>query len=144
MHKASTSAGVAAAIHAGWRGTDAEIVRKTVEAMKRAHGVEASDLAAAIGPAIGRCCYEVGEELAAKFASNPVFGVSVVDRTRGAPHLDLALANRRLLIAAGVSPGAIDDLAACTCCDAGSFFSHRRDAGRTGRHLAVIASRAQG
>lgn len=136
--------GVAAAIHAGWRGTYAEIVRKTVEAMKRVHGVEASDLCAAIGPAIGKCCYEVGDDLAAKFTAHPSFGASVVDRTRSAPHLDLALANRRLLWAAGLPAEAIDDLAACTCCDEGNFFSHRRDAGRTGRHLAVIASRARG
>jgi len=130
--------GVSAAVHAGWRGTHAKIVARTVEVMSRAFGVRARSLRAAIGPSIGPCCYEVGTDLLSKFAADSDFGdcTRVVD---GSPRLDLWTANATLLARAGVSMSHVDRLDACTSCDPTRFYSHRRDAGRTGRHLAVIA-----
>jgi tRNA threonylcarbamoyl adenosine modification protein YeaZ len=87
-------------------------------------------LSAAIGPGIGPCCYEVGEEVATPFRET--FGADVVRDGR----LDLWTAAERALRAAGVEQVERFDL--CTACDSGRFFSHRRDEGRTGRQ-GVIA-----
>jgi polyphenol oxidase len=126
-----------AAVHAGWRGTEARIAAAAVSALE-AEGTSPSQLRAAIGPCIGRCCYEVGEDLAERFGR--AFGDSVIDRSSGQrPHLDLRQAVRLTLQAAGVAAEAIEDVPGCTACDAEAFFSHRRDRGRTGRHLAFVA-----
>jgi len=111
-------------LHAGWRGMLAGIVAAGVRALGGAR------LAAAIGPSIGPCCYEVGEEVAVPFRE--AFGDDVVRDGR----LDLWLAAERALRAAGVEQVDRSDL--CTCCHADRFFSHRRDQGRTGRQ-GVIA-----
>jgi hypothetical protein len=130
--------GVSAAVHAGWKGTVAHIATRTIEAMVRVHGTRPSDLIAAIGPRIGRCCFEVSADLALRFETDAAFGPDTVDSSRPARvTVDLALANRKLLESAGVT--ALEVLDFCSSCDSGRFFSHRRDAGRTGRHLAVIA-----
>lgn len=136
---ADREGGRVAAVHSGWRGTDLGIVRRAVESLV-ADGAKAEGLAAAIGPSIGACCYEVSEELAARFEER--FGEEVVSRPQessGAPHLDLPRAVRITLRKAGIPEANIDDLARCTACEGAHFFSHRRDRGRTGRHLALIA-----
>jgi hypothetical protein len=97
--------------------------------------VEAGRLRAVIGPSIGPCCYEVSEELAARFAA--AFGAAVVRRDGHGPRLDLWAANLAALREAGV--GEVEILGRCTACDRSSFFSHRRDAGRTGRMVAFAA-----
>lgn len=125
-----------AAVHSGWRGTAARIAEAAVAELGRA-GATARTLRAAIGPAIGVCCYEVSEDLAARFAD--AFGPEVVRREEGRPRLDLRLAVRRTLTAAGVPEAHIEDVPGCNACDAARFFSHRRDRGGTGRHLAFIA-----
>ncbi len=126
-----------AAVHSGWRGTVARIGEAAVAALARA-GTPPSALRAAIGPSIGACCYEVGEDLAGRFVE--AFGAEVVRRdAEGRPRLDLRLAVRRTLAAAGVREEAIEDVPGCNACDAERFFSHRRDRGGTGRHLAFIA-----
>ncbi len=79
----------------------------------------------------------MGEDLAVRFAE--VFGAEVVRRPGPAPQLDLRLAVRRTLVSAGVPEAHIEDVPGCNACDAGRFFSHRRDRGGTGRHLAFIA-----
>jgi polyphenol oxidase len=111
-------------LHAGWRGLLAGIVAAGVRALG------ARNLAAAIGPSIGPCCYEVGEEVAAPFRE--AFGADVVRDGK----LDLWTSAERALRAAGAERVDRSDL--CTACDAGRFFSHRRDHGRTGRQ-GVIA-----
>ena len=113
-----------AVIHAGWKGLLAGIVDAGVAALGD------GALAAAVGPAIGPCCYEVGEEVAAPFRER--FGSDVV---RGR-HLDLWASAERALHAAGVER--VDRFDRCTACEPETFFSHRRDAGRTGRQ-GVIA-----
>jgi purine-nucleoside/S-methyl-5'-thioadenosine phosphorylase / adenosine deaminase len=113
-----------AILHAGWRGLLAGIVASGVRALG------SSGLEAVIGPSIGPCCYEVGEEVAAPFRE--AFGDDVVRELR----LDLWTSAERALRAAGVDR--VDRLDLCTSCDGERFFSHRRDRGRTGRQ-GVIA-----
>jgi hypothetical protein len=136
---ADPETGVVAAVHAGWRGTLARAVAEGVAALAREAGAPPERLLASIGPSIGPCCYEVSPDLAARFAE--AFGPAVV-RAGPVPKLDLWSANAAALGAAGVAPGNIEKLARCTACERDLFFSHRRDAGRTGRQLAFIAPRA--
>lgn len=111
-------------LHAGWRGLLAGIVAAGVRALGGRR------LAAAIGPSIGPCCYEVGDEVAAPFLE--AFGDDVVRDGR----LDLWTSAERALRAAGVEQ--VDRFDVCTSCEHERFFSHRRDHGKTGRQ-GVIA-----
>jgi YfiH family protein len=113
-----------AVLHVGWRGVLAGILEAGVAA------AGGGAVAAAIGPGIGACCYEVGEEVAAPFRAR--FGDDLVAGSR----LDLPEAAERGLRAAGV--GSVERSAHCTACEPDLFFSHRRDRGRTGRQ-GVIA-----
>ena len=122
--RADTRRPAVAVLHVGWRGLLAGIVAESTEAV--GHGA----LAAAIGPGIGPCCYEVGEEVAAPFRER--FGHDVARESR----LDLWTCAERALRAAGV--GRVDRFDRCTACEPETFFSHRRDAGSTGRQ-GVIA-----
>jgi len=125
-----------AAVHSGWRGTVARIGEAAVATLARA-GAPPATLRAAIGPAIGACCYEVSEDLAQRFVD--AFGAEVVRRDGPGPRLDLRLAVRRTLLEAGLPEASIEDVPGCNACDPERFFSHRRDRGGTGRHLAFIA-----
>jgi len=113
-------AGVAI-LHCGWRGLAAGIVARGAAA------VSATD--AAIGPGIGRCCYEVGEDVLATFAK---LGPGIASGRM----LDLTAVAERLLRRAGVER--IETAGICTSCDVARFFSHRRDAGRTGRQAGLV------
>jgi purine-nucleoside/S-methyl-5'-thioadenosine phosphorylase / adenosine deaminase len=113
-----------AVLHAGWRGLLEGIVAAGAEALG------GGGLAAAVGPGIGPCCYEVGEDVAAPFRRR--FGHDVVRNGR----LDLWTSAERALRAAGVEH--VDRVDRCTACEPQTFFSHRRDRGITGRQ-GVIA-----
>jgi len=134
---ADPASGAVAAVHAGWRGTIARAAAAAVEALVARCGARPGELLAAIGPSIGPCCYEVSDDLAARFEE--AFGEGVVDRRRAAPRLDLWEANARALAAAGLPGPRIDRLGRCTSCERHLFFSHRRDGGSTGRQVAWIA-----
>lgn len=112
--------GGVAMVHAGWRGLAGGILAAAADAVEAA--------AAAIGPGIGPCCYEVGEEVLSAFAG---LGEGVA---RGRM-LDLPEAARRSLAKAGVK--SIESAGLCTSCEEELFFSHRRDEGRTGRQAGV-------
>ena len=116
-----------AAVHAGWRGTAAHIARRALEEMHRLYGTDAGDVCAAIGPGIGKCCYEVGTDVARQF-----------DMEQAGP-IDLAAINRRQLLDAGVAEHRIDVLGGCTKCDARLFHSYRRDQLAAGRMISYIA-----
>jgi polyphenol oxidase len=133
---ADPATGAVAAVHAGWRGTIARAPDAAVQALAGLVGAEPERLLASIGPSIGPCCYEVSPDLADRFMRE--MG-PVVRANPGAPHLDLWEANRRSLLEAGLQPERVEVVGRCTSCDIGSFFSHRRDRGRTGRHVAFIA-----
>lgn len=115
-----------AAVHAGWRGTAAEIVIRTLEKMGEQFGTDPKDVFAVIGPGIGACCYFVGEDVARKFGR------------KIACHLDLAAVNRRQLLMAGMPGEQIDAVGSCTFCDAEMFYSFRRDKEQAGRMVSYI------
>ncbi len=136
---------VAGAVHAGWRGTALSIAEKTVEVMCNRYGSRAADIVAAMGPAIGPCCYEVGEEVEEAFCREengfPFPWKSALFRMpeKGVrKHFDLAGANRLQLLRSGIRPENISLPDACTCCDADSFYSYRRDGNATGRQGALV------
>ena len=113
--------GGVAMLHCGWRGLAAGIVARGAEA------IGATD--AAVGPGIGPCCYEVGDDVLGAFAG---LGGSVASGRM----LDLAEVARRLLREAGVER--IESAGLCTSCEEDAFFSHRRDAGRGGRQAGLV------
>jgi polyphenol oxidase len=114
-----------AAVHAGWRGSAARIVRRTLDTMCLEFGTVPGAVVAAIGPGIGKCCYEVGQDVARNF-------------NRGAGALDLAGINREQLVQAGVPAGHIDTLDRCTKCERELFHSYRRDKDRAGRMISFV------
>jgi YfiH family protein len=153
--------------HAGWRGTLKRIVEKGVGEMHRYFGSHPRDLKAAIGPGIHGCCYEVGAEVRDKFHSQFAYAAKlfreVEERdpvrekypmlflTARAPghsvlpkniFLDLVEANRRQLMAAGVSAKSIEASPLCTNCHTDLLFSYRAEKGKTGRMMAVVGIRA--
>jgi YfiH family protein len=118
------------AVHSGWRGTAAGIVARAAELMGERFGTRAADLHAAIGPAIGKCCYEVGPEVAAQF--------SIEGRT----HLDLPEINRAKLAEIGIPADRIYVSQLCTMCCAEEFHSFRRDKEAAGRLYSFVGLRA--
>ncbi len=125
------------AVHAGWRGTAAQIVKRAVEMLGSTFSSDSAHIHAAIGPCIHECCYEVGEEVAQKFS--PFF--PEWKSTPGKRRLDLPEANRRQLHAAGVDPKHVYDCGRCTACEPDVFFSYRRNPKDPGRMLASIGRR---
>jgi YfiH family protein len=127
-----SASGAVGAVHCGWRGVAAGVVSRSLARLCELASAGASEVAVALGPGIGRCCYEVGEEVADAFrakSSNP----HIVEQGK----LDLALVIRLELEQAGVDPGSIFDTGLCTSCHADLFFSHRRDRGLTGRQAGL-------
>lgn len=127
-----------AAVHSGWRGTDADIAARAVESLA-ARGSRPEKLLAAVGPAIQQCCYVVSPELARHFAER--FGSDVVVARGDEFRLDLSRAVVLTLRRVGVKVAHMDVLQDCTACDSARFFSHRRDSGRTGRHINFVVHR---
>jgi polyphenol oxidase len=115
-----------AAVHAGWRGTAAQIARRAVEAMSARFGTAPGELRVAIGPGIGNCCFEVGPEVAEQFGRS------------GRTHIDLAQENRRQLLDAGVTAERIYASKLCTMCSSEDFHSFRRDRDAAGRMHSYV------
>ena len=155
--------GAVAAFHAGWRGTLRRIVESGVGRMRLEFGSAPEDLVAAVGPAIGQCCYGVGEEVEQEFRSQFAYAGELLREvydsdpvhkkypllfmSQRAPghgemgpslHLDLQEANRRQLLAAGLPSDSVQVLGHCTSCRTDLFFSYRAEQGLTGRMLALI------
>ena len=120
--------------HGGWRGLEAGVLRNTVEAMRREYGTEPATLQAAIGPHIGVCCYEVGEDVAARFAGIPR---ALREDKEGRRYLNLGRVARAELSAAGLDPEYVSISAPCTSCFVDAYFSHRAE-GITGRFAAIV------
>jgi YfiH family protein len=161
---ADTRQRVVAAIHAGWRGTLARIAVKTLGQMRMEFGTRPRDVVAALGPAIGRCCYEVGPEVAQAFAAQfppatdwfdgPFEQLAHGEEPLWLPwltmmppghvpppprvQLDLRASNRWQLIDAGVPEKQIDVCDLCTACRMDLLFSYRREGAKTGRLMSVI------
>ena len=154
-----------AAIHAGWRGTLARIAEKTVGEMRKQFGSKPADIVAALGPAIGGCCYEVGTELVTEFTSqfadaeeyfdeprtgeepNPLQWLNMMPPGHQPPpknvRLDLRKANRSQLLAAGLADRNIFVSNLCTACHTDLFFSYRKEGANSGRLLSVVGVRPE-
>ncbi len=133
---ASADGRIVGAAHAGWRGVVGNVVEKTVRAMRE---TGAGEIIAAIGPGISADHLEVGPEVAEEFTRHDLAAAVRPPRDGGKPHVDLQAAILLQLQCAGVTR--VDGNELCTFRDAAEFYSHRRDAGRTGRLAGVIMAR---
>ncbi|MCL4524489.1 MAG: peptidoglycan editing factor PgeF [Acidobacteria bacterium] len=156
-----------AAVHAGWRGTLKRVAEKTLGKMRMTFGSRPRDVLAVLGPAIGRCCYRVGPEVAQAFNSqfaqakdwfdgpfdrivaddtpNPLQWLNMHPPGHQPPppfvYLDLLAANRWQLVNAGLPARSIFASDLCTACRKDILFSHRAEFGKTGRLMGVIGIR---
>lgn len=125
--------------HAGWRGTVLKISQAILEAMRQAFGTKAETCQVLLGPHIGPCCYQVGEEV--KIAGEQVFGPAwemVWQYREGKGYLDLAGANSLALVEAGIPLENVRVANACTACQHQTFYSYRAAGGITGRFAALV------
>lgn len=120
-----------AAVHAGWRGSAAQIASGAVSVMQKQFSSEPGTMFAFIGPSAGPCCYNVGEDVASLFSKD------VVESRKRSLYLDLKKENKRQLMHAGLSAKNIETSGFCTICTPG-LQSYRRDNDRSGRMMGVI------
>lgn len=131
-----------AAVHAGWRGTVADVAGATVKAMRDAYGSRPESLLAFIGPAIGPCCYEVGDEVIEAWRATAGADAGAAVRAGlSREHFHLQAANALLLERVGLRPDHIELAGICTRCNGERWFSHRGQGATTGRFAAVISLR---
>jgi hypothetical protein len=126
--------------HAGWRGTAAMIAFRMVSTMMEFYGSDPATMIAALGPAIGPCCYRVGEEVVRAIRPTlPNWQGAIRPNGDGHFSLDLWEANRQQLMDCGLREVQTGRL--CTACLAHEFFSHRGEGGSTGRFAALLGIR---
>jgi YfiH family protein len=128
--------------HAGWRGTMKNAAGATVKAMVNQLGCRPRNILAVIGPAIGPCCYEVGQDVITAAAESLASSDSLFVRRNGSAdhaHFDMWEANRQQLLSAGVEQ--VVQTGLCTACRTNEFFSHRAEKGKTGRFGVIIGIR---
>lgn len=123
-----------ACVHSGWRGTASRISANAVNLMHKHFGSDARCLIAAVGPCIGACCYEVGQDVYDGFAMPRHFA----KKQSGKYMLDLKGANREVLEDAGLLPGNIFVTDECTMCKSDLYYSHRATGGKRGNMTAMI------
>jgi len=133
---------VVAGFHAGWRGTAAGIVEQGIAGLVGELGCDPADMIGAIGPSIGACCYTVGEEVRSTFEKRFRYAAELFSDRADGMHVDLAEANRRQLVGAGLRADAVTVLGECTACARWNgrrkYFSHRAERGFTGRSMGLI------
>lgn len=138
--------GAFAAVHAGWRGTLAQVALKALNRMATEYGTKPEDVRVAIGPAAGACCYEVGTDVIDAFRSSfPNQDLFTATREAHAC-IDLLRSNREQLLSAGVVAEQINIAPLCTMCRTDLFFSYRREKnvrGKVGRLMSVIGRTGQ-
>jgi polyphenol oxidase len=134
---------IIAAVHAGWQGTAAKLVSKTVAGLKSVFACNPKNLQAVIGPCIGKCCYEVDTPVRQAFSQSGMPWDSFAEQSgEGKWRLSLSAANRDLLISAGLPASSIKSSDMCVSCHRELFFSYRRDGGETGRQMGFIMLKA--
>jgi hypothetical protein len=128
------------AVHSGWRGTFARIGAKTVRRMTEQYGTNPANLQAAIGPAIGVCCYEVGDEVCEQFRAEhgDSIGKYFPAEPGKKPYCDLKAMNKAFLMEVGIPGDNIQVSDLCTMCNPGLFYSHRRSGTKRGTMAAFI------
>lgn len=127
---------IGAVIHAGWRGTALNIVTKTVEKMVSDFATNPCDISALIGPAIGFCCYNVGEDVFSQLAKTVKNFRGLSEIRGGNIYVDLKNINKQQLLESGVKN--IDVTTYCTVCNNDLFYSYRNENATTKRHSAVL------
>jgi len=133
------------AAHAGWRGTRLGISAHILTQMQRAYGSRAEDVQVLLGPAIGPCCYPVGEEVATAFLSEDRgYEAYVIPAGGGTWRVDLAGINRYQLLRKGVRETNIVSTSLCTSCQRDLFFSVRAQGEPTGRQISLIGFKEDG
>lgn len=129
---------VVAALHAGWKGTAGQICKKGVETLVEMFDSHPRHILAAVGPGIGPCCYEVDAPVREAFAKSSDWEFIATEISKERWGLDLAAANHRQLLAAGLAEENITLAGRCVSCEHDLFFSYRRDNGDTGRQMGFI------
>lgn len=124
-------------IHAGWRGTAGSIVIEAVKNLGERSGARPQEMIAAVGPAIGPCCFEAGEEVAQALSATVSGFEALIKRTAPKPFPDLKAFNALQLLQVGVAEVDVSDW--CTSCNTKIFYSHRKESGKTGRQGAIAA-----
>lgn len=140
---------ICAAVHAGWRGTVSRIALKVIRKLEKEFGVAPENLLVSIGPSIGACCYEVDDRVLIPLSTQLPHARRFIRKfCRGTPDgtvicqsIDLSALNKSELLTSGVKLHRIQEAGLCTSCHESLFFSHRRDGGITGRHIAVVGFR---
>jgi YfiH family protein len=123
--------------HAGWKGTTKNIAGEMIDSWKK-DGIKAEEIYAAIGPSIGKCCYEVDDGVITHIKGLHLNDDTLFEQTaKGKYQLDLKSVNRELLLKAGVQTSHLSISNYCTSCS-NLFFSHRKEEGKTGRMMAYI------
>lgn len=128
---------VAAAVHAGWRGTATGILRETIGTMAQRFSSSPEDIFVAIGPSIRGCCYEVGDDVASAVDEGTGEG-PYQTRREGRCFLDLSSANMIQAVSSGIPEGNIWKSPECTCCNPERFYSYRQAKGTIGRQGGFI------
>ena len=119
---------IVAVVHAGWRGTLAGIAPKMIRLLNSQHDISPDGIEAALGPAIGPCCYEVKEDVSLPLVERwGKIAELCVEHRDGKTYLDLRRLNRAILEQAGVRPQQIYQVGPCTSCAPDEFFSYRRE-----------------
>lgn len=126
------TAKVVGALHMGWRGIAKKIVENFIEKVVENYNVDPANLLVAIGPSIGKCCYEVKEDVLDRFDDSEI----ISKNNKFFLDLDTAVVNR--LIKLGINSSKIDIIELCTYCNPDRFFSYRRDGKTTGSMLSFI------
>jgi YfiH family protein len=134
---ADPASGGAAALHAGWRGVVAGVVRAGIDALGAR---DRSKLIAAVGPCIGPCCFEVGADVAAEIAKAAGTPDVIARRAGDKAYVDLRSAVRSKLRALGLLEASIEDVPGCTKHEHDRFHSYRRDGANSGRQLSIIVA----
>jgi YfiH family protein len=126
--------------HAGWRGTVADIAGATLTVMAAAFGTRVEDVHVSLGPAIGQCCYDVGDDVVSAWRERAGSDGEAALEPGGERYLfSLTAANAMLLERAGVRAANVEASGICTKCDGDWWFSHRGQGPHTGRFGAMIA-----
>jgi len=131
-------AGVAAAVHAGWRGTAQNIAQIAVQQMQEL-GAKTEHILASLGPSISSCCFEVDLHTAEQLASSHPQANRHIHYKDNKASPDLQAINILQLQSSGIQPASIESTSLCTYCLEKRFFSYRRDSMRSGRQLAIVA-----
>jgi hypothetical protein len=126
---------VVGAVHAGWRGTKENIIKKSINRMILEFNSNPKDIIASLAPSIGICCYEVDDEVASNFIDYPN---AIIKKENNKYNIDLAKINKSQLEEVGVLDKNIELSNVCTACEVDNYFSYRKEGGCSGRFMSFI------